>query len=158
MDAILTPPWPADAILTPPWPADAILTPPWPATVPPMTEPRPSAVVQMVEQIDEKHEDGHRRLRQDLRAIEARLILFEAQLTDLRTKVTRMEAAPLDVSNLRLSPSLVIAVIMTVITLVGGFWTIKDAIGDLKKGQELQRIQIESLAKTVISLQPRSAP
>jgi hypothetical protein len=107
------------------------------------------ALQQMIEQTDEKAEAAHRRLREDLDKIDQRFSVLAASQAEMRLAL--LKAATPDVTSLRWNSSTVLAIIMFLITLGGGFLTLRDAISDLKKGQELQRIQLESLAKTVIA-------
>jgi hypothetical protein len=93
--------------------------------------------------------DAHKRLRDDLEKIDARTSVLAATQAEMRLAL--LKASNPDVTNLRLNPSTVLAIIMFIVSLGGGYLTLRDAIGDLKKGQELQRIQLESLAKTVIA-------
>ncbi len=92
--------------------------------------------------------DAHKRLRDDLDKMELRFSVLAATQSEMRLGL--QQASRPDVTNLRLNPSTVLAIIMFILSLGGGYLTLRDAIGDLKKGQELQRIQLESLAKTVI--------
>lgn len=93
--------------------------------------------------------EGHDRLRKDFDKMELRFSTLSATQAEMRLAI--LKASTPDVTNLRMNPSTVLAIIMFVVSLGGGYLTLRDAIGDLKKGQELQRIQLESLAKTVIA-------
>lgn len=114
-----------------------------------MTPLTAGGLQQMIEQNDEKAEAGHRRLREDYEKLDTRFSVLAASHAEMRLAL--LKASTPDVSSLRLNLSTVLAIIMFLITLGGGFLTLRDSIGDLKKGQELQRIQLESLAKTVIA-------
>ncbi len=135
---------------------DLVLPPPpvWPRAVQPPLEDQPvtplsaGALHQMIEQNAENADAGHKRLRDDFEKLDQRFSVLAATQAEMRLGL--LKASTPDVTNLRLNLSTVLAIIMFLITLGGGFLTLRDAIGDLKKGQELQRIQLESLAKTVI--------
>ncbi len=92
--------------------------------------------------------DAHKRLREDIDKLELRFTVLAATQSEMRLGL--QTASRPDVTNLRLNLSTLLAILMFIGSLAGGYLTLRDAIGDLKKGQELQRIQLESLAKTVI--------
>lgn len=52
----------------------------------------PNALLQMVQQNDEKHEEGHGRLRRDVRALEERVIALEKSAVENRLQFARLEA------------------------------------------------------------------
>ncbi len=148
-------------------------------------------LAQMVQQNDEKADDGHHRLRTDFRNLEARVLSLEACRTANDVRFTQLAKTPIDVSSLTFPARVVLGAIAVCLTIAGSNWYVaasvqskmdaqsamfsneilelktqmmslaqianerdsvsKEAAADAKKMQELQRIQLESLTKTVLS-------
>jgi hypothetical protein len=126
----------------------------------PVTPLSQGALQQMIEQTDEKAEAAHRRLREDLDKIDSRTSAIAAAQAQMQAAL--IKASTPDVSNLRMSPATVFGIISFLLMLGGGYLTIRDSIAnlsraqetqiaDLRRAQEMQRVQLESLIKTVIS-------
>ncbi len=148
-------------------------------------------LLQMVQQNDEKHEDGHQRLRQDIRALENETHALENEaarilhkLVELDSKVTRLETRQPDLSQVLVPGKMLVAAVLFSASIVGAMWaityglrsdvrdlitqqeahtrledersnTLKESISDAKKMSEMQRVQLESLTKTVLTQQRR---
>jgi hypothetical protein len=70
-------------------------------------------------------EEGHARLRRDYRSLETRLVAMEAlRLTQDAhfDRLDQMLARPIEVSALRFTPAVVMAVISMCLTVAGGMW------------------------------------
>lgn len=86
-------------------------------------------MLEMVQRNDEKHEEGHARLRGDLRSLESRIVSLEtaraetgAQMRVLESTVKRMATDPTDVTRLKFSPSIVVSILVACLTVAGGMW------------------------------------
>lgn len=84
-------------------------------------------LLQMVRQNDEKHEEGHKRLRGDWRSHDdelekhgERLDKIEASQHKLDTRLTDIAATPPDLAKTTLSTGMVVALILAVVGIVGG--------------------------------------
>lgn len=146
------------------------------ATVSPLN---PDVLFKMLEQTDQKSEEGHHRLREDLRALEARIGHIESCQSEVRTKLTKLEA-PQDLTKSVIPTKLWLAMLMLAIMIVGAAYSVKsdvrdiatqqtaqtklddsrsdtlrDSVAELKRMQEMQRVQLESLTKTVLTQQQR---
>lgn len=113
------------------------------------------ALQQKLEQVETNAEDGHTRLRQDYRELDARvtadLLTLRKQQSDLAASLRiEMKAAQIDVTNLRMSPATVVAIIAVVLSLGGGYLTLRDAISELRKGQQLQDLKVNELTNKVL--------
>ncbi len=80
------------------------------------------AVFQMIAQNDEKHDEGHARLRKDLRTVDERVEELETEHTKLASRVLKMESAPPEVAQLRFSPAIVVFIVTTAVSISGGIW------------------------------------
>ena len=78
------------------------------------------ALDQKIEQNDEKHEEGHRRLRTDVRAIERRLDDIDKLGSATNLRLTRIESTPMDVTKLQFGTKTVIAIVVAAATIVIG--------------------------------------
>ncbi len=87
-----------------------------------MAEPTRGVVLQMIHQNDKKHEEGHKRLRTDLRDVDERLESIETDHTKLSARILKMESAPPEVAQLRFSPAIVVFIVTTAVSISGGIW------------------------------------
>lgn len=120
-----------------------------------MGVPRESAVLQLVRQHDEKHEQGHKRLREDYRGHEDRLLALERTQQDQSYTLKSLAAAAPDLSRMTLSPGIVVSIIMAIVGIVGGqvasTWGMRSDIRDIStriesqanRNQDAQRLQDE---------------
>jgi len=89
----------------------------------------PTFILKHVDELDRQHDDGHRRLRTDLREVERRLDNAEARLGRTETALTTndrdhetLRGTPVDVNKLRFTPALVVVIVTTVVSAIGGAW------------------------------------
>lgn len=165
-----------------PWLPDAVSLSALAYAEGPVTPLNADVLLEMLRQSDEKHEDGHHRLRTDIRLIESRLEKLEQGLNDQRTTFASLPppSAPVEITRLRFPATVVFTMIVgclgvgfTIYASTQAILTrmetqkvendtanqvqnaniarMREIMDDFKKGQELQRIQIESVAKNVIS-------
>ena len=77
-------------------------------------------------EIDERHDDGHQRLRQDLRDLDRRTddALKIQQAHEHRLTVVEQTPPPSpDILKLRFSPPVVVFIVTTFLAVAGGMWT-----------------------------------
>lgn len=142
------------------------------------------ALQQAIDQNDEKHEEGHKRHRVRLDGHESRLEVLEQAQQDLYLKVQQISGRPINLTDIIVPSKVVVAIVLSAVTIAGAIWgstsglrsdvrdiltqqeasskmadersgTLKESIADAKRLQELQRIQLESLTKTVLTMQRR---
>lgn len=120
-----------------------------------MTPMSTGALQQMIEQTDEKSEAGHKRLREDFDKIEARFSSLAAAQAEMRLSL--LKASTPDVTSLRLTPGTVFGIVMFVVSLGGGYLTLRDSIAnvrqdlaDARKDQKLQELKINELTNKVL--------
>lgn len=90
------------------------------------SQPSTSLLRQMIEQNDEKAEDGHKRLREDYRSLESSVRALTADLDAFKREVSSDEAArkaaPLDASKLVMTPKAFTVLVALVGTIFGATW------------------------------------
>ena len=84
--------------------------------------PTPGVLLQMVTQNDEKHEQGHHRLRTDYRELEDRVLALEETITTQASTIDSFRERRTDVSQITFSPSVVLAIITIILSVAGGMW------------------------------------
>ena len=116
-----------------------------------MSAPRESAVLQLVREIDDKHDEGHKRLRGDYREHEERLSKIESVQSEQGYAIKALQTASPELSRLKLSPGMVIGIISIVVGQVASTWGIRSDIRDIntqmtarvEAEQNLQKLQEE---------------
>lgn len=107
-------------------------------TAPAMTPGRdasPALLRDYVGLVDEKHDQGHSRLRHDLRELERELEQVRRECSAMRDKVTAL-AVPPDASKLRFPLPLVILIVGGFLTLGAGIWSFRiDVLNQLAQAQ-----------------------
>lgn len=124
------------------------------------------ALQQQIEQIERDAEEGHTRLRKDFRDLEAHVItelalIRNAQQDQGATLRKEIAAAKVEVTNLRMSPATVLAIVMFVLSLGGGYLTLRDSIAQLRQGQQMQELktnELTNLVKDAIRQAPKGQP
>jgi flagellar capping protein FliD len=91
-----------------------------------------AGVLEMLDQIDSKHDEAHKRIRHDLRALDQRLddglrLLADRQ-TAVNTRVQEISITPLDINKVVFTPRVVVAVTMMVLSISGAVWTINSSL------------------------------
>jgi len=116
--------------------------------------------------------------------LEKRIQVLEGSLKEHERSCTESKAKPIDIERLIVSPKIVVGIVMAVLAIAGSIWlstaglrsdvrdiltqqaaqsklsderseSLKESIADAKRLSELQRIQLESLTKTVLTQQRR---
>jgi len=149
----------------------------------PVTALNRDGLVQMVEHVDQKHEEAHKRLRLDLRQLEEEVnkgfqSLRESSLTN-RAKITEIEKMPVDATKLVLSTPVIVAMIVMALGIAAAMWSVrsgmerlsdkmeaasklsdvqngalKTSVDDMKRRQELQQYEIQSLKEAILTANP----
>jgi len=136
---------------------------------------RESAVFQLVRANHEQAEQGHKRLREDYRDHEERLIKLESIQSEHNFAIKALQTASPDLSRMTLSPGMVIGIVTAIVSIVGGqvasTWGLRSDIRDINtqrlqderasalkaaeesigKKQELQQLEIQSLRETILN-------
>jgi hypothetical protein len=132
----------------------------------------------------EHRSDEWRAVYERLKSYDDRLKSVEDQLAIHRLECANAKSKPIDITQLSIPTRVVVAVVGAAVAIAGGIWAstsgirsdvrdiltqqtayarmaderagaLKESISDAKKLQELQRIQLESLTKTVLTQQRR---
>ena len=140
--------------------------------------PTPAYLLQMVRDFDDKHEDGHKRLRDDFRRLERRVEDLGQQYGLVSTRLAQHESTPPDVTKLYFSPRVVFSIVIVVLGLAAGQWelnvslrdrllsaidvnnrmqdersaALKASIDAMQRRQELQQYEIQGLKETILKL------
>lgn len=122
---------------------------------------RDDGAIQMIEQIDEKHTEAHRRLRHefDLLSHDVDLLKdqvnkgFESAREGRQTnanRIEKLETSPVDVTKLVLSSKVVVTLVIIALGIAASVWKLQSSISDLAgkmdttyKLQELQNNQMK---------------
>ncbi len=78
-----------------------------------------AVILQMVSQNDEKHEQGHQRLRTDWRELDERVEHLETVSAQHENRLVAITSTPQDISKLSMSPGLVASIVLAVVGIVG---------------------------------------
>lgn len=145
-----------------------------------MTPPR-DGLLQMIQQNDEKHDEAHRRLRQDLDRLEEQVnkgfnSLREGFLTN-SSRIETVANTPIDATKLVLNTKVVVALLVMVLGIAAAVWTIrsgmdrlsdrmeataklqdvqsgalKTAVDEMRRRQELQQYELQSLKEAILAM------
>lgn len=117
----------------------------------------PSGWAEVINNLDEKHDDAHTRLRTDHRAlaitVESNYRHFEDQLTIMRADIRTMSAlmnAPIDATKLVLSTKSIIALLIASLGIAASLWNISNKIDSNQRANELQ---MKSLSESIATQQ-----
>ncbi len=128
-----------------------------------MTSQRDTTIIQMIQQNDEKHEEAHRRLRQDIdriednvnKGLEALRLLSAANLA----KIEANAQLPIDATKLILRTPVVVSIVIFVVITVGAVWGIRssnDRLADrMEATARLQEEQITAIKADVKDVKQR---
>ncbi len=87
------------------------------------------ALLQMMEQNDEKHEAGHERLRQDYRSLERRHTSAEDSLGSMQRRLDKLELAPPpELGNLRVPLPMVATIVFGFLAIGTGMWSFRSDV------------------------------
>ena len=150
-----------------------------------------TALRQIIEPFDEKHDDAHKRLRQDLRDFKIQLDhglqSMREEIAKDRAEIASLKATPVDATNLILRGRVIVALVLTVVGICAGVWgstaglrsdvrdiltrieaqktavdaatklqemqstSLKVAIDEMKRRQELQQYEIQGLKEAILT-------
>lgn len=110
---------------------------------------------QMVSSCDEKHDDAHGRLRAEIlylkSSLDQGLQAVRAEVAAERTVVASYIATPVDVTKLVLTPKIVFAIILVVISIYGTIWASTYGLGsdvrDILTRIDAQKNALEATSK-----------
>ncbi len=91
--------------------------------VEPQAEPTARLLRQMIVQNHDAAESGHRRIRNDYRAVESRVIFLEGQMAASHEHFARIESMvgrPVEASTLRFTPQMVFAIVAVCGSVITG--------------------------------------
>jgi hypothetical protein len=112
-----------------------------------MVPPSSGLLQAHIAQVDEKHEDGHKRLREDVRALEIELHTLKTAHDDLVQRVAQQAAKPVDLEDVRVSWKMAASIIIALITLAGSQWAawsdIKTTVATTIESQS-SRLQVQA--------------
>ncbi len=112
-------------------------------------------LIQMIENVDEKHQDAHARLRADFRALEAEVnkgfqSLREGYMTN-RAKIDEVEKMPVDAMKLMLTPRIVASIVVSALLMAGGIWAstsgLRSDMRDVLTRMDAQKTAVDTTAK-----------
>jgi len=113
------------------------------------SNPRESAVFQLVRSNHEQAEQGHKRLRDDYRELEVRMDAAEALLSEHTFAIGALKTASPDLSRMTLSPGIVIGIVTAIVSIVGGqvasTWGLRSDIRDINTHMNAQADTDKSL-------------
>lgn len=124
----------------------------------PERERRQAGVWPEIARLDEKHDAAHKRLREDIRELQAQHENFLASLTNIRdkqmenvNKIENLQKTPPNVENLIMTPRVMIAITVFTVTIVGGVWSstsgLRSDVRDILTRMEAQKSAYDSTAK-----------
>ena len=137
------------------------------------------ALVQKIENVDENHQDAHRRLRNDLDSLKLEMNnAFRALREDIsanKSSIELVKQTPLDATKLVLSSRVVVALVAIALGIAAAVWSIrsgmeqisdkmeataklqdvqtsalKSSVDDMKRRQELQQYEIQGLKEAIL--------
>lgn len=146
-----------------------------------MTPPRGDGLIQMVQQNDEKHDEAHRRLRQDFDKLEEQVNKgFESireRITASESNIKSIEKTPIDATKLVLSTPVVVTLVIMALGIAAAVWgvragmeqlaekmesaaklqdmqntALKTSMDDMRRRQELQQYEVQGLKEAVLTL------
>jgi len=133
-------------------------------------QPFREGLLQMIEQNDQKHDDAHKRLRQDFRELIAQhenLLSASQALRDRiianENRLEKLKDTPPNVENVIMTPRVLVAIVVFTITVVGGVWSstygLRSDVRDILTRMEAQKSALEAADKLadVQALQMKTA-
>ena len=117
-----------------------------------------AGLFQMIDQIDQKHEDGHKRLRDDMRELQEQhanlldsLGLLRDKQSDTANRIGNIEKTPPNVENVIMTPRVLVAIVIFSITVAGGIWSstagLRSDVRDILTRMDSQRMSLEASDK-----------
>ena len=116
-------------------------------------KPTAAVVWQRVEQLEATREESSARLHLEIDEVKRRVDALATLQADTSTRLTRQEATPIDVEQIRFPPKIVASAVAMVITIVGGMYAstyglrsdVRDILTTMAQQKELAT-QKEALA------------
>lgn len=124
---------------------------------------RDDGLHQMLEQIDEKHSDAHKRLRQDLDRLEEQLNKGLETLREGRqansARIEKLETSPVDATKLVLNSRVVVTLVIIALGIAASVWNLKSSITEIASKMDntykLQELQNSQMNKSIDSMKQR---
>jgi hypothetical protein len=125
-----------------------------------MADARQDGWLDVLDEIDKKHQSGHDRLRLDLRELERRVennFVHFATITDLhRSKINPLDAttaAPVNASKLVLTTTQIVAVVGACLVIAATSWRLSEKIdtqsAKMDASQRLYDVQLASMQQSI---------
>jgi len=105
------------------------------------SEPTNEFLYQMMRQIEESYQQGHRRLRDDFTILENRHYSSDRSLEELRLQFVAFKSTPVDITNISYTTRTVVAIVIATIGIVGSLWKLNSTLDDTRK--ELRMLQVQ---------------
>ena len=133
-------------------------------------KPTPAVVLQRVEQLEATREESSARLHLEIDEVKRRVDALATLQADTSTRLTRQEATPIDVEQIRFPPRIVFAVIGAVFTIVGGMYAstyglrsdVRDILTTMAQqkqlddlNQQIAKQRDETLSKSIDTIDKR---
>ncbi len=106
--------------------------------------PRP--VLSLIKSTDGKFVDGHNRLRVQSDELDTRLAVVEKQIAGHEDQFRHLAKRTTDVSSIRFSPSTVVALVLIIASIIGGFY---GATSGIRDSQEKTNTDIGTIKTTL---------
>lgn len=134
--------------------------------------PTMASVLKLIHDNHDAAESGHKRLRVDYRTLESRVLFLEAAHKEMVQQFSTVERRASDVSQLKLSPGMVAAIVGACLSIAGASYaanagirsdvrdiltrmsTQADSIRELRGLQQMQDVKINNLRELVLSNTP----
>lgn len=117
--------------------------------------PTPGTLLQMVTLNDEKHEEGHGRLRADYRILEKRVGDVEAMCHDHGNQFARLRDTPIEASNLRFTPAILLTIVALCASIIGGAygstWGLKEDMSATRSETRDVTTRMKALSEDIIA-------
>ncbi len=103
-------------------------------------------VLHLVRDLDNKHVEGHNRLRVDYDQYDARLLAVERSCASHETTLTNLPKRTTDISSLRFTPQTVVAAVLICGSIIGGSYastwsstsTLRNDVAEIKAAVKAQ--------------------
>lgn len=85
-----------------------------------------AGILELLDQIDQKHDEAHKRLRHDFRDLDEHLADGLRAVSDkqqaMKDRINELATTPVDVTKLVLTPKIVVSVVVMVVAISGAMW------------------------------------
>lgn len=129
----------------------------------PPASPTPELLFQMIEQNERSAQEDHQRLRESLREFEGWLTRHDGMLGAQASDLATLKATPLEATNLHFSPSVVLVIVTTCLTIGAGMWAstyglrsdVRDILTKQDASSKLQEERSLNLHESIESVKRR---